>query len=341
MKRLRNVIASGTFDRLHCGHRQFLEAAFEAAETVYCGLTDWPDYSSCPEKKLPFLIEDYQRRLKNLSKYLEKKNQQGRTKIFTLKDEFGPTLKNNDFDGIVVSQETLEAAERINHLRRKRALEPLAIVLSETFRDTQEKILSSSNIRLGKVDRAGINFTDFLPRKTLYLPQNQRRHFKKPLGALLTGPAVHLGWATLKAAAVIKKEKTPLVITVGDISTQAFLNRDIPFDLAIIDQKIQREEYPFLNRQLLVNRQVFQAQNWPGTISSSLTATLKTIFNQQATNSVLKIEGEEDLSVLPCLLLAPLETLIFYGQPFEGLVKIKVTEKAKAKVVKLLKRFIS
>lgn len=335
------VIASGTFDRLHRGHRQFLATAFDASETVYCGLTDWSDYSSCPEKKLPFLIEDYQRRLNSLLRFLERKNRRARTKIFTLKDEFGPTLKNNDFDGIVVSQETIEAAERINYLRRKRALEPLAIVLSETFRDTQEKVLSSSNIRLGRVDRRGINFTDFLPRKTLYLPQNQRRHFKKPLGALLTGPAVHLGWATLKAGAAIKKGKTPMVITVGDISTQAFLNRGLPFDLAIIDQRTQRQTYPFLNRNLLDRRRVFQAENPAGTISPSLTASLRMIFSQWPINSVLKIEGEEDLSVLPCLLLAPLNTLIFYGQPFEGLVKIKVTEKAKEKAVKLLKKFVS
>ena len=44
------------------------------------------------------------------------------------------------------------------------------------------------------------------------------------------------------------------------------------------------------------------------------------------------VKGEEDLAVLPCILIAPQETIILYGQPNEGLVYLKacdVVEKAK------------
>lgn len=340
-RRFANIIASGTFDRLHCGHRQFLETAFDAAETVYCGLTDFEDYSQCSDKKLPFLIENYQKRLKNLQEYLQVGNYFQMTKIFTLKDKFGPTLESNFFKGIVVSRETYSGAAIINQKRKRLGLRPLEIILAETVRDTQKTMLSSSSIRLGRVNRNGINFSQLLPQKTLYLPTSQRPHFKRPLGTLLTGVSNHLSWSALKANHSIQKTKTPLVITVGDIATGTFLLNKIPFDLAIVDQKTRRETHVYLNRDLFIESQVFKAENPAGTISPSLTTTLTTIFNSPLQKSVLLIEGEEDLSVLPCILLAPLKTLIFYGQPFEGLVKIRVTEKIKEKAVKLLKRFIS
>jgi len=45
------------------------------------------------------------------------------------------------------------------------------------------------------------------------------------------------------------------------------------------------------------------------------------------------VDGEEDLAVIPCVLMAPEGSLILYGQPGEGVVLVetdKVKETAKA-----------
>ena len=51
------------------------------------------------------------------------------------------------------------------------------------------------------------------------------------------------------------------------------------------------------------------------------------------------VDGEEDLAVLPVVLLAPLDSLVFYGQRNQGLVLVKVTEEKKSEFVKILARF--
>jgi hypothetical protein len=52
------------------------------------------------------------------------------------------------------------------------------------------------------------------------------------------------------------------------------------------------------------------------------------------------IEGEEDLAVLPAILLSPLSWVVIYGQPEEGLVYIPITQEIKLKSLKLLQKFI-
>ena len=85
-----------------------------------------------------------------------------------------------------------------------------------------------------------------------------------------------------------------------------------------------------------------KVKNDPGTLSSSTINAFKKILPQivnppvNRQKAIIQIKGEEDLLVLPAVLLSPLKTLIFYGQPNKGLVQIKVTEEMKKKVLDLL-----
>ena len=54
---------------------------------------------------------------------------------------------------------------------------------------------------------------------------------------------------------------------------------------------------------------------------------------------VIKIDGEEHLSVLPMVLCAPLGFVIFYGQPHEGVVKVEITEEKKEKAYSMTCKF--
>ncbi|MCJ7713870.1 GTP-dependent dephospho-CoA kinase family protein, partial [Candidatus Bathyarchaeota archaeon] len=49
------------------------------------------------------------------------------------------------------------------------------------------------------------------------------------------------------------------------------------------------------------------------------------------------IDGEEDLLTLIVILHAPKNAFVIYGQPNEGIVLIKVTEKRKEEVRSILK----
>jgi hypothetical protein len=60
---------------------------------------------------------------------------------------------------------------------------------------------------------------------------------------------------------------------------------------------------------------------------------------KMAGKKTILVEGEEDLAVLPVLLISPLGFSVFYGQPNEGLVKIQVSEENKEKAYQLVENF--
>ena len=49
------------------------------------------------------------------------------------------------------------------------------------------------------------------------------------------------------------------------------------------------------------------------------------------------IEGEEDLLTIPAVMEAPLGAVVFYGQPLEGVVAVRVDEESKAGARAILK----
>jgi GTP-dependent dephospho-CoA kinase len=51
---------------------------------------------------------------------------------------------------------------------------------------------------------------------------------------------------------------------------------------------------------------------------------------------ILKIEGEEDLLALPFFLLTELSSVVVYGQPFEGMVVVRVTKAIRTKTKRLI-----
>jgi len=54
--------------------------------------------------------------------------------------------------------------------------------------------------------------------------------------------------------------------------------------------------------------------------------------------TVLVVDGEEDLAVLPAIVAAPAGASVVYGQPDEGMVHVVVTDETRAHVRELLER---
>ena len=160
------------------------------------------------------------------------------------------------------------------------------------------------------------------------LDENSIGEFKKPLGKL---------YAEFEDAIPIIKEAS-FLISVGDQTTKNLVDNDLIPDLGIIDNRIQRKDH---NHDIIRTENILRADNPAGTITKNLWETIESAVSlilEDKEKRIIEVKGEEDLSVLPCLLVAPEDAVILYGQPNEGLVFVNVSE-GKDKANKLMTYF--
>lgn len=128
------------------------------------------------------------------------------------------------------------------------------------------------------------------------------------------------------------------LISAGDETFKNLINNDIIPDVGIIDNLIQRKNH---NYNLLAIENIVKAINPPGTITQNLWETIEKSIElaENGDNQLIIVDGEEDLAVLPCIILAPDDTIVLYGQPNEGLVVLNVSD-LRIKAQELLDGFI-
>ncbi|MDD2643891.1 MAG: DUF359 domain-containing protein [Methanobacteriaceae archaeon] len=145
--------------------------------------------------------------------------------------------------------------------------------------------------------------------------------FKKPLGKLYPN----------FEDAIPDIKKADFLISVGDQTTKNLKDNDLTPHLGIIDNRIQRKDHS----HDLIQNNILEANNPAGTITDDLWETIESAIkaiNADGIKRQIVVKGEEDLAVLPCILIAPEDTIILYGQPNEGLVYVKASDvKSKAK----------
>lgn len=149
MAGFRHSVAGGTFDRLHSGHKKYLDEIFESSEVVSIGVTS-DAYIARPEtiKELKELILPYDERKRGLEKYLEEKGYSVRSRVIEIDDDFGDTLSNESYDAIFIAEEKgAETAGKINSLRQDAGLKPLEIVLIRPLLGPDGGRLSSTKLR--------------------------------------------------------------------------------------------------------------------------------------------------------------------------------------------------
>jgi len=160
----KKVVAGGTFDILHAGHKALLRKAYELVEEdksssspfaaarageVLIGLTSDAMARKWKRRK----IEDFKYRKKELEGFVRKEFNI-KPKIVKIEDKFGPTLKE-DFDYIVVSPETYKTALLINKERQKRNKKSIKIVKINFTLAKDKKPIFSTRIFKGEIDRDG------------------------------------------------------------------------------------------------------------------------------------------------------------------------------------------
>src|SRR5258708_39087487 len=111
----KTIAVGGTFDRFHKGHEAFLHFAFSKGEKVLIGITTDAFVS---ENKNGNDIEPFEKRKQLVITFLENNHLQLRALVMPIDSIFGPTLsKGVSIDGLVVTENTKDGAEKINRKR--------------------------------------------------------------------------------------------------------------------------------------------------------------------------------------------------------------------------------
>ncbi|MEE8400694.1 MAG: DUF359 domain-containing protein [Candidatus Hydrothermarchaeaceae archaeon] len=153
--------------------------------------------------------------------------------------------------------------------------------------------------------------------KDLTISEEIRPLLKRPFGEVFSGE-------DLKPAEDIKKElKGEKVIVVGDVTLENILAVGIKPSLAIIDLKTKRK----IKENSAFKGKAVTVKNPPGMITTKLWDKIHEAMEEKG--SLIVVDGEEDMAVLPCILDADWDSVVLYGQPDEGIVLVRVTEEKK------------
>ncbi len=308
-KTLYNTVAlGGSFDHLHDGHKDFLLFAAEISKSLIIGITD---QHMVLKKPYPELIQPTHVRKQAVLNFC---NQNGiQAKLITLNDPFGPTIEENTIEAVVCTTDTLPGANKINEIRSKLHLKELPIHVHKLKKDKEEiATISAERIRAGEIDRAGNVYLSAL-REDLQLTEKMRGFFAKLHGNIFTTPTE-------------LQIKNAVKIVVGDSTLETFIKNDWHYNLGIFDKKRQRKEFESVILDSLTN--IEKVNNTAGWIKTNAVQTLKDCIQNKNCKHIL-VDGEEDLLAVIAVLLLPLGSYVYYGQPNQGMVECVVSEKVK------------
>jgi cytidyltransferase-like protein len=325
----KHVAIGGTFDLLHDGHKKFIKYALNLGDRVTIGVS-----SNALAMKLKGETNmGFDERFASVYEFVNINKSLTRVTIVPLNDLFGPTLSDKTIDCLLITRDSLAGANKINIARTKLGLKRLNVEMFLLVKGSDSKVISSGRIRKGIISEQGLNYYDCLAIKgDLYLPQSLRPALKKPVGKI---------YKNLKSIKAVSGNRD-LIATVGDYTTRSFLKSEIFFNLAVIDLKIQRvltfkslEDVGFSGKE-----KILKTASEAGIISQALIGTLnESLKIASDEKAIVLVDGEEDLAVLVLCLLAPLNSLIYYGLRDIGLVEVLVDLTLKEKLLNLINLF--
>jgi cytidyltransferase-like protein len=326
MAKFNLAVCGGTFDLFHAGHKSFIQDALNASGKLLLGITD-DGYIQNFKNNLG--VEDFQTRKFAVERFLSSINATDRVKIVGINNAYEPYLETSaEYDAIIVTAQTEQAAQEINIKRNQNNIPQLEVVVSEMKKTEEGGLISSTRIRNGEINRDGRLYLNSQWRsKNLVLPENLRFALQKPWGQVINEIPNDLDASR--------------VVAVGDATAQRFNAKNLGQFLSIVDFLINREvKFSQLSEMGFTGQQILQVKNPAGAIAPELFQVIETVFKTKMP-TVIQIDGEDDLAVLPVLLIAPLGFNIFYGQPNEGLVQVIVSEENKEKAYQLASKFTS
>ena len=332
-KQLKCCLVGGTFDRFHSGHSLLLSAACKKSSRVEVYVT----IDDMASMKSPF-VEDYDTRVEHILDWASR-NTDFNVHIFPLIDKFGPAPSHKTADSIVATQETIHNCEQINDSRIKNNLPALKIINVPHIIDSFGEILSSSRIRGGFVDRDGKPWIDDIQRNNIIkMAPILDSELKTPMGQIFSGPG-DLPEVAMSSALESLPEKRGSIIAVGDVTVKTLLEMEIIPDIGLIDGMTKRTA---LLESEIVDMEYFDevknATNPAGCLTPSLLESIEEAISSQ-NSVVINVNGEEDLAPLYIHCLAPIGSVVLYGQPNVGVVSQISTLAVKERCRELLSMF--
>ena len=317
-KQYRTIGLGGTFDHFHAGHEKFLKFASELSQSLVIGVTN---QSIASKKTDPQSIESFAERSKSVENFC---NSLGiHFELIELADSIGSTVTDTRIEALAVTTETQGGGEHINHLRKERGFTQLPLHVCELLPASDEQALHSDRIRAGECDRKGLVYSQLFTR-TILISENQRLLLAQPQGPIVDQPSFLTN----------TNSRPRLVILVGDSTIDRFVANHWPFHIGIFDRMIERHLAQGITLDLEPDLTVV---NPAGSITPELTQSIQTLLQSSlAKLKYIFVEGEEDLAAIPAVMLSPLGSIIYYGQPQVGLIEVKIGEEIKQVLISTL-----
>ena len=154
------------------------------------------------------------------------------------------------------------------------------------------------------------------------VPEDKRQLFKEALGS------------DLKESELIKHQDKRIV-TVGDVVSLTMRRNGIRPILSVYDGYTERHEMTeFAN--LVEGEEKEVVVNPAGVITDELDDAIRNALKTGKTD-LIRVEGEEDLALMPCILYAPEGTEIVYGWPGKGMKVVSTDDVTKKRIEELWK----
>jgi uncharacterized protein (UPF0218 family) len=157
-----------------------------------------------------------------------------------------------------------------------------------------------------------------------------RIRLKKPIGTLIRGS---YNETIKKLLDMVKEEKPPTIISVGDTVSKNIAKNNVLPQLAIVDNMVMRKSIQPIPTAA---EKTIHVKNPPGTITEEAITAIQEAIKSNCHVKII-VDGEEDLLTLIAILHAPQNSFVIYGQPYEGIVIVKVTPEKKAEVSEILR----
>lgn len=154
------------------------------------------------------------------------------------------------------------------------------------------------------------------------IPEEKRNLFKEPIGKELK-------------ESELKQHNASKMITVGDVVSLTMRENGIVPLLSVYDGYTERHE--MTGFAALVETQGLEETvvgNPAGTISGEMDDAVRNAL-QTGNTKIIRVKGEEDLALMPCIRYAPDDAEVVYGWPGKGMMVVSTDAVAKKRVEEL------
>ena len=159
-----------------------------------------------------------------------------------------------------------------------------------------------------------------------------REKLKEPIGTLIRGS---FSDTIERFKEMIEKERSPFIISVGDTVSKNLAKINMSPKLAIVDNVCMRRTVtePV---QLTTEKTVY-VKNPQAKITAEAILAIQDALTGDFHVKIV-VDGEEDLLALIAILYAPDNAYVLYGQPYEGIVVVRVTSDKRSEVARILEQ---